>query len=312
MTNLININGRINSGKDTVGKIIQCLTAGYDVRDTCIAVTENDIVANQTDWEIKKYAAKLKQIVAILIGCTEEDLEDRDFKGSELGEQWDRYKLTTYYISETLDSEYFDENEDSYLFGTEKAAIEYAEHNKKQLHIPDEHKKYGNSGDFSYKIEKEKLTPRLLLQLIGTDAARDIIHPDIWLNALFSDYVENAIRCNNCYWKGNEDDLLRLENEDGALDGCPNCKTDNYLMDLDTSKWIITDSRFPNDADYVKKLDGINIRVERNLPKVENEHFSEKALDGYKFDYVIDNLGSIEDLIEKVREILIKEKIIKQ
>jgi hypothetical protein len=29
-----------------------------------------------------------------------------------------------------------------------------------------------------------------------------------------------------------EDDLLRMEDKDGSLDACPNCKTDEYLMDL--------------------------------------------------------------------------------
>jgi hypothetical protein len=36
----------------------------------------------------------------------------------------------------------------------------------------------------------------------------------------------------------------------------------------------------------------------------------ETALDEAKFDYEIINDGSIEDLVEKVREILIKEKLI--
>ena len=33
-----------------------------------------------------------------------------------------------------------------------------------------------------------KFTPRLLLQLLGTDAGRNIVHPNIWVNALMSDY----------------------------------------------------------------------------------------------------------------------------
>jgi hypothetical protein len=39
-------------------------------------------------------------------------------------------------------------------------------------------------------------------------------------------------------------------------------------------------------------------------------HPSETALDDAKFDYEIINDGTIEDLIEKVKEILIKEQII--
>ena len=78
-----------------------------------------------------------------------------------------------------------------------------------------------------------------------------------------SDYgrkeLEYEIRCNNCMWTGYEEDLLLVEfnANDGEevptatensfgivtrissplenrefLKGCPNCKTDNYLMDF--------------------------------------------------------------------------------
>ena len=45
------------------------------------------------------------------------------------------------------------------------------------------------------------------------------------------------VRCNNCMWTGQEDDLKPFE-EDGKFGdgcggyGCPNCKTDEYLMDI--------------------------------------------------------------------------------
>jgi hypothetical protein len=39
-------------------------------------------------------------------------------------------------------------------------------------------------------------------------------------------------------------------------------------------------------------------------------HPSETALDDAKFDYVIDNDGTLDELVEKVRVILTKEKII--
>lgn len=42
---------------------------------------------------------------------------------------------------------------------------------------------------------------------------------------------EEVCRCNNCmnYW--HDDDLTLGEDEEGFLKGCPNCKTDGYLMD---------------------------------------------------------------------------------
>jgi len=83
--------------------------------------------------------------------------------------------------------------------------------------------------------------------------------------------------------------------------------------------WIITDMRFPNEMDAVKAKGGITIRIQRFKQISENirvhhgigvPHPSETALDDHKFDYVIDNDSSISDLIDKVRTILIKEKVI--
>ena len=44
------------------------------------------------------------------------------------------------------------------------------------------------------------------------------------------------ITCNNCEWRGEEEDLVRGEDEDGFFDGCPNCKTDGYLADIKVFK----------------------------------------------------------------------------
>ena len=63
--------------------------------------------------------------------------------------------------------------------------------------------------------------------------------------------------------------------------------------------YIITDVRFPNEADAVKQRKGINIRLQRNSDLDNNDtHISESALDFYKFDYVVDNNGTIEELID--------------
>lgn len=101
--------------------------------------------------------------------------------------------------------------------------------------------------------------------------------------------------------------------------------------------FIITDLRFPNELQAVKDRGGITIRVNRDydiktqtkeniivekFDKTNPSHIgvkhhellnqcpSEKALDDATFDYVIDNNSDIESLIEQVKVILIKEKII--
>lgn len=75
------------------------------------------------------------------------------------------------------------------------------------------------------------------------------------------------------------------------------------------SDWIIPDIRFINEAEAVRSRGGILIKVERNTGYVDN-HASEHALDNYTdFNYIIQNNGSIEDLIFKVEGILLKEKL---
>lgn len=82
----------------------------------------------------------------------------------------------------------------------------------------------------------------------------------------------------------------------------------NYTED---SKWIISDVRFKNEAEAIKEKNGLLIRINRKGYENTGDHASETALDSYtEFDYVIENDSTIEDLIEKVKNILIKEKIL--
>ena len=45
------------------------------------------------NWKIVKFADKLKDIVCLLIGCTRQQLECREFKEKELGEEWGVWKV---------------------------------------------------------------------------------------------------------------------------------------------------------------------------------------------------------------------------
>ena len=89
----------------------------------------------------------------------------------------------------------------------------------------------------------------------------------------------------------------------------------------ENEKVILTDLRFPNEAQAIKDRGGINIRINRpcsvcggvgyhKLDCQPSEHISEKSLENYEFDYVIENSGTIEELIKQVKKILIKEKIL--
>lgn len=237
---IIGVNGKIGSGKDTVGLIIQYLTDELNKTNPKEFTEWVDGGFHASDWKIKKFAGKLKQIASILTGATLEQLEDQDFKKQYMGESW--RKLT---------------------------------------------------GAMSEQGLGELMTYRELLQKLGTEAMRNGLHENVWVNALMADYKIAYPREGMTY---SEQDL-------------PN--------------WIITDMRFPNEMDVIKAKGGITIRVNRPDTKeyfqLKNRdgsithatlHPSETALDNHEFDYVIDNDGTILDLIDKVKNILTLNNII--
>ena len=201
---LIGINGRMGSGKDTVGEIIQklCITNGVE------------------EPHIKKFAGKLKLTASILTGISVEKFEDQDFKKTLLGPEWGTVKENPLNSIEPFKDVNFN----------------------------------------------QMMSVRELLQKLGTEAMRNGLHTNVWVNALFADYKPNT-------------------------------------------NWLITDMRFPNEMEAVTSRNGITIKVNRVLD-TKSDHYSEIALDNAEFDYTIDNNGTMEELVEKVRSILKKEKII--
>jgi hypothetical protein len=114
------------------------------------------------------------------------------------------------------------------------------------------------------------ITVREFLQKLGTDAVRNNLHKNTWVNQVMSTY-------------------------------------ESYL---NHPNWIITDVRFPNEADAILKNDGFIIRLNRQVGEVM-PHESETALDHYQnFKYVIDNNGSLDFLKDYIRNILKSEKLL--
>ena len=252
--NLIGISGKIGSGKDLLFDIINYLAVENDWNSFEHYMYECHI----TEYENKKFAYPIKWIVAVLIGCDIRQLEDREFKNKELGEEWRIWQVS-------YDTE-------RHLFSDKKEAEKMCD-------------EIWDHTDF---IETFLLTPRKLLQLLGTEAGRQIIHPNIWVNALFADY--NPLGFD---YKGSVGKKIK-----GSW-VYPN--------------WIITDVRFPNEAKIIKDKGGILIRVNRDngTRAIDvNPHPSETALDDYSdFDYVIENDGTVQDLIDKVIALNIVQKI---
>lgn len=133
------------------------------------------------------------------------------------------------------------------------------------------------------------MTYREMLQKVGTEAMRDNISTNVWVNALFVDY---------CLYV--------------AQEGHHKLKAGGLAI----PDWIITDVRFPNEADAIKERGGVLIRVARPECTVAAHqqqiklHPSETALDNYNFDYTIYNDGTLEDLSASVQEVLRKAKLI--
>lgn len=76
---------------------------------------------------------------------------------------------------------------------------------------------------------------------------------------------------------------------------------------------VIPDVRFPNEAQAIKDAGGIVVRIDRAVPpriaaSASSTHDSETALDGWEFDYTIDNGGSIVDLENAIKEIVAEAK----
>jgi|688.fasta_scaffold43602_5 predicted XRE-type DNA-binding protein/REP element-mobilizing transposase RayT len=155
---IISINGRISSGKDLTGKIIQCLyylhKNNIKVLTVLDLLNDKNLDLNLSGWQVKKFADKLKDIVCILIGCTREQLEDPVFKETELGEEW------WYYLSD-----------DNVIYN-------YLDVDKNE---------YKDTIKSICKLIKP--TSRFLLQNIGTDLFRDQLHPNIWCTSLFVNYT---------------------------------------------------------------------------------------------------------------------------
>lgn len=103
------------------------------------------------------------------------------------------------------------------------------------------------------------MSPRRIMQEVGKKMRE--IHSDVWLRQA----------------------LARINDE---------------RINNDRHNFVITDVRFPNEADVIRSLGGVLVRIERAgvaSPTGASDD-TETALDKYKFDLYICNNGSLEDL----------------
>lgn len=126
----------------------------------------------------------------------------------------------------------------------------------KASELSDEWAKYTAHPDDEY-VTKINITVRDFLQILGTDAIRDNLHPDAWVNALMADYRPAK------------------------------------LSEYRPTNWVITDVRFPNEYRAIKERGGIVVRIDRPGVGPVNDHPSETALDDFEFDFRIANVSDL-------------------
>lgn len=112
------------------------------------------------------------------------------------------------------------------------------------------------------------MSPRHMMQYLGTDILRKQIKDDMWINIVRNKYLK--------YTKENKD----------------------YRM-------VISDVRFPNEIKAVHDLSGIVIKVTRPSINNKDQHESETLIDTINdYDFEVINDGTMEDLYNKIDKII--------
>ena len=213
--------------------------------------------SENNNWQVKSFAYKLKQVVSLLTGISVQDLEKEEVKQMRLSD-WVVWKLSWL---------------DNYgggidLFSDEASALK-------------EQQKRIDEGCFYVGSEQVVPTVRSMLQLLGTDLLRNQLHPDVWVNALFANYVPvQGVGLENHTW-----DKPKLQN------------------------WLIPDTRFPNECQAIEQRGGIVVRVERLGLESKSTHISETNLDNHVFAYTLFNDKDIPYLVGQVKMMLKQFKI---
>lgn len=118
---------------------------------------------------------------------------------------------------------------------------------------------------------KKSSDVRHFLQFLGTDVVREI-DKDYWVKKAWEKASE----------------IIQFNNATGLPD----------------PKFVFTDVRFGNEADFIWAKGGVLVYIDRTMPLIEEarKHSSE-AFDGAKYaDHIIHNDGSIEDLEAEILE----------
>lgn len=161
------------------------------------------------------------------------------------------------------------------IFGWDRALLEGDTiHSRKWREEPD--------AWWSKKMGKD-FSPRQALQLMGTEAGRDVFHQDLWLLSLErrinpnKDYVIADVRFPN--------EIKMIENLGGKI---------IWVRRGNLPKWFATAHK-ENTTDRYEQwlLHDANLTMEQKYPDI---HYSEWAWIGSHYDISLDNNGTLDEL----------------
>lgn len=306
MTNLISLSSRKNGGKDLVGQIIQILLSeNKEAKDSLFKEPWTTLRLHNFSnekWQIRKFAYKLKKIVCELTGCSMEDLENPIKKEEPLGEEWRYYQAID--VNGSSYGLIFDNPTDCQNFIDNYYA-----------------RRATHTDNFHLSVDSKVHSLRSLMQIVGTNAGRDLITPQIWVNATFANYNSDS------HWILTDtrfpNEIDRVKKEGGLAIKIIRYKTINqWFADVEQhinsyKKELLNHvGKTTNLMTFESFLDYLPTFIIETKPTYNNwfaaiTHQSETALADYdQFDYIIHNGCSIEELITRVKDILVQEKLI--
>lgn len=109
-------------------------------------------------------------------------------------------------------------------------------------------------------------SPRQLMQTLGTDWGRELVHPDLWMT------------------------LARQRIDEARAMGLPGV--------------VFTDTRFANEAQLVKDAGGLVIKVVRGTAAPVASHVSESSMPAHLVDVIVQNDDTLESLYAAVQSIV--------
>jgi hypothetical protein len=136
---------------------------------------------------------------------------------------------------------------------------------------------------WSEKFGKE-FSPRLALQLMGTEAGRDVFHPDLWVHTVMR-------RCENAPWNNYVIADVRFPNEINAI-----VRSGGKVVRVrrgEDPEWyaLARESNIYNKQEIMRNA----------YPEV---HYSEWAWIGSHYDIVMDNNCSLDELTVRVDKLV--------